>query len=113
MVGDFGEELGGDKVSLRGIDVDGARTLFNESAEEVLYVIRGSGTANGSDVAVDTGIYLPPRTTIELMGTMTLVSCVCGPDIPVWPEQTGMSAPHTQLMSVISPSSSSSICGGK
>ena len=67
-------EIRGDKVSLRGINVRGKRTLFNESAEEVLYVIDGSGTADGRGIAVDSGIYLPPQTSLELKGDMTLVS---------------------------------------
>jgi len=97
LVADFGEaELRGDKVSLRVIDVDGASTFLNESAEEVIYVIRGSGTANDERVAADSAIYLPPKVTLELEGKMTLVSTVCGADIPVCPEpgQTGMSGPH-------------------
>src|SRR6185369_8861116 len=93
LVGDFGEELRGDKVSLRVIEVDGARRLFNQSAEEVLYVIRGRGTANGEGVGRDSAMYLPPGVELEIEGEMTLVSCLCGADIPVCSGQTGMSGP--------------------
>lgn len=71
-------EIRGDKVSLRGIEVRGATTLFNESAEEVLYVIEGSGTADGGAIGVDSAIYLPPGTTLTLRGEMTLMSTRCG-----------------------------------
>jgi len=78
LVADFGEaELRGDKVSLRVIDVDDTATFFNETADEVFYVIRGSGTANGREIASDNGIYLPPRTKLDLRGAMTLVSTRC------------------------------------
>ena len=68
----------GDAISLRVIEIDGDATLRNDAAEEVLYVVGGNGTANGQHIAIDTGIYLPPNTSLELIGTMTLVSSQCG-----------------------------------
>ena len=67
----------GDAISLRVIEIDGGATLRNETAEEVLYVIDGSGTANLQQVAINSGIYVPPRTSLDLNGTMTLVSSQC------------------------------------
>src|SRR5438552_1032889 len=68
----------GDALSLRVIEIDRAATLRNEAAEEVLYVVGGNGTANGEAVETNTGIYLPPNTSLELIGMMTLVSSQCG-----------------------------------
>jgi len=65
----------GDAISLRVLELDGTATLGNESAEEVLYVIAGSGTANGQAIAADGGIYVPPGVRLEMSGAMTLVSC--------------------------------------
>src|ERR1043165_7459255 len=67
----------GDAISLRVLELDGIATLSNESAEEVLYVISGSGTANGQAIAADGGIYLPPRASLKITGAMTLVSSQC------------------------------------
>jgi len=67
----------GNAVSLRVLQLSGDATLRNESAEEVLYVIDGDGTANGERVAINSGIYVPPQTSIDLSGTMTLVSSQC------------------------------------
>jgi mannose-6-phosphate isomerase-like protein (cupin superfamily) len=62
----------GDAVSLRVMKLDGVATLRNETCEEVLYVLEGSGS-----IAAHTGIYLPPGSSLELQGTMTLVSAQC------------------------------------
>src|SRR6266849_1427431 len=89
----------GEGVSLRVIDIDGSTSLFNESAEEVLYVIGGGGTANGRDIESNTGIYLPPNTLLELEGTMTLVSSQCGGQAPL-PVRTGKSACPPEIVSL-------------
>ena len=57
----------------RVMSLDGAATLRNESSEEVLYVMGGSGVAVGYAVSRDSGIYLPPRTTLKLNGVMTII----------------------------------------
>jgi len=67
----------GEAISLRVLELDGIATLSNESAEEVLYVISGSGTVNGQAIAADGGIYMPPRAPLEITGAMTLVSSQC------------------------------------
>jgi len=72
----------GNAVSLRVLQLSGDATLRNDSAEEVLYVIDGHGTANGQRVAINSGIYIPPQTSLELGGTMSLVSTSCGGQAP-------------------------------
>jgi len=67
----------GNAVSLRVLQLSGNATLRNETAEEVLYVIDGIGTANGEHVAINSGIYIPPRTSVGLSGSMSLVSAQC------------------------------------
>jgi mannose-6-phosphate isomerase-like protein (cupin superfamily) len=64
-------------LSLRVLELDGEATLRNDAHDETLYVIDGEGTANGTPIARDTGIDLPPRQTLELRGAMTLVSSLC------------------------------------
>jgi mannose-6-phosphate isomerase-like protein (cupin superfamily) len=64
-------------LSLRALELDGGATLGNESHDETLYVIEGEGTANGMPIARDTAIDLPPRRSLELLGSMTLVSSLC------------------------------------
>jgi len=64
-------------LSLRVIELDGEATLSNERHDETLYVLRGEGTANGTPVAADTGIDLPPGHALHLTGAMTLVSSLC------------------------------------
>ncbi|HVR39410.1 MAG TPA: cupin domain-containing protein [Thermoanaerobaculia bacterium] len=59
-------------LSLRVLELDGAASLRNESAEEVLYVLSGDG-----NYAPETGIYLPPGDTLSLSGKMVLVSARC------------------------------------
>jgi len=61
-------------LSLRVLQLDGEATLRNARHEETLYVVEGSGTANGAEVGRDTGIYLPPEEALVLTGRMTLVS---------------------------------------
>jgi mannose-6-phosphate isomerase-like protein (cupin superfamily) len=73
----FGPDTGAVAISLRVLELDGVATLRNDAAEEVLYVIDENGTANGQKVAVNSGIYLPPGTSLELDGALTLVSSVC------------------------------------
>lgn len=64
-------------LSLRVLELDGEATLRNDAHDETLYVLDGEGTANGTPIARDTGIDLPPRQTLELRGAMTLVSSLC------------------------------------
>ena len=64
-------------LSLRVMELDGAATLFNEEHDETLYVLEGSGTANGVEIVRDTGIDLPAGQTLAIEGTMTLVSSLC------------------------------------
>ena len=56
----------GDAVSLRVLELNGQASLRNESAEEVLY-----------ELETNTGIYLPPQTTLEIEGRKTLISVQC------------------------------------
>ena len=56
----------GDAVSLSVLELNGRATLRNETAEEVLY-----------DLETNTGIYLPPGKTLDLEGTLTLISVQC------------------------------------
>src|SRR5688572_29143905 len=56
----------GDAVSLRVLELNGQASLRNESAEEALYVLE-----------TNTGIYLPPGKTLDLDGTLTLISVQC------------------------------------
>jgi len=64
-------------LSLRVLELDGEATLRNASHDETLYVIDGEGFANGTAIAKDTGIDLPPGHTLQLRGAMTLVSSLC------------------------------------
>jgi Uncharacterized conserved protein, contains double-stranded beta-helix domain len=84
----FGREAGANAISLRVLELPGGErsTLRNDSSDEVLYVIAGSGTASleGCDypIAVDAGIYLPPSTTLDIAAGVALiiVSSQC-PDV--------------------------------
>ena len=80
----FGREAGAQAISLRVLELPAGKRamLRNESSDEVLYVVAGSGTAGGKAVAVDTGIYLPPAASLELAAeeTLTLVSSRCPDD---------------------------------
>ena len=77
----FGREAGAKAISLRVLELPAGETvtLQNEVADEVLYVIAGSGTAGGSAISVDSGIYLPPSASLEIVAgeTLTLVSSRC------------------------------------
>ena len=70
-------------LSLRVLELDGSASLRNESADEVLYVIAGKGTATIAgrtyDIQTDDGIYVPPNTTLDLSATstLTLISSQC------------------------------------
>jgi mannose-6-phosphate isomerase-like protein (cupin superfamily) len=64
-------------LSLRVLELDGEATLRNASHDETLYVIDGEGSANGTAIAKDTGIDLPPGHSLQLRGAMTLVSSLC------------------------------------
>lgn len=57
------EGVRGTLLSLRMIEIDGAATLRNDGdVEEVLYVLE-----------TNTGIYLPPETTLDFEGKQTIV----------------------------------------
>jgi quercetin dioxygenase-like cupin family protein len=73
----FGTNTGARAISLRVLELPaGSRaTLRNEAADEVLYVLSGSGPG----LSPDTGIYLPPATSIEIAAdeTLTIISSQC------------------------------------
>ena len=77
----FGREAGAKAISLRVLELPTGEkaTLQNEVADEVLYVIAGLGTAGGSPISVDSGIYLPPLHHLDIVAgeTLTLVSSRC------------------------------------
>src|ERR1700686_3846535 len=70
----FGREAGARAISLRVLELPAGEraTLRNEGADEVLYVVAGSGSAGGAAIAVDSGIYLPPSASLEITATETL-----------------------------------------
>jgi mannose-6-phosphate isomerase-like protein (cupin superfamily) len=73
-------------LSLRVLELDGEAEMTSNSDDETLYVIAGSGSANGTAIERDTGIDLPRGQTLRLAGTMTLLSSLCpaaGPARPV------------------------------
>jgi mannose-6-phosphate isomerase-like protein (cupin superfamily) len=80
----FGRHAGAKAISLRMLELSAGEraTLRNESSDEVLYVIAGSGTAGGSAISVDSGIYLPPSASLDIVAaeTLTLVSSQCPDD---------------------------------
>jgi mannose-6-phosphate isomerase-like protein (cupin superfamily) len=82
----FGRQAGANAISLRVLELPAGErtTLWNESSDEVLYVITGSGSANGAAISEDTGIYLPPSASLDIAAddTLTLVSSQC-PDAGV------------------------------
>jgi len=77
----FGRESGATAISLRVLELAAGESalLRNEVADEVLYVVAGSGTAGDSAISVDSGIYLPPSASLEITAveTLTLVSSQC------------------------------------
>src|SRR5258708_29750564 len=77
----FGRDAGAKAISLRVLELPAGEmaTLRNESSDEVLYVIAGSGSAGDSAITADTGIYLPPTASLEIAATqtLTLVSSQC------------------------------------
>lgn len=64
-------------LSLRVMELDGEATLIDAEHDETLYVLDGSGVANGIGIARDSGIDLPAGQTLSLGGLMTLVSSLC------------------------------------
>ena len=64
-------------LSLRVLELDGEATLRNARHDETLYVLDGEGEANGSALARDMAIDLPPDHPLHLRGAMTLVSSLC------------------------------------
>lgn len=64
-------------LSLRVLELDGEATLHNDSHDETLYVLDGEGSANGTAIAKDSAIDLPPGHDLQLRGTMTLLSSLC------------------------------------
>src|SRR5438270_11077898 len=70
----FGTHAGAKAISLRVMELlAGARTsLRNETTDEVLYVLFGSGSASVFALTPDTGVYLPPATSFDLSATEDL-----------------------------------------
>jgi mannose-6-phosphate isomerase-like protein (cupin superfamily) len=64
-------------LSLRILELVGETTIHNAEHDEVLYVVEGEGSANGTGLGPDTGIYVPPGQAVQLTGTMTLASSLC------------------------------------
>jgi mannose-6-phosphate isomerase-like protein (cupin superfamily) len=99
----FGRDFGARAISLRVLELPAGdhASLRNESSDEVLYVIAGSGTAGDSAISAGTGIYLPPSASLELAAdeALTLVSSQC-PDAGVVLEgyEPGNGAPHVVAM---------------
>jgi len=77
----FGREAGANAISLRVLELPAGErsTLRNDSSDEVLYVVTGSGSAGDAAICVDSGIYLPPSASLEIVAdeTLTLVSSQC------------------------------------
>ena len=81
----FGRESGARAISLSVLELPAGEraTRRNDVADEVLYVIAGSGAVrlDGHDyeLAIDTGIYLPPSATLEIAAdaALTIVSSLC------------------------------------
>jgi mannose-6-phosphate isomerase-like protein (cupin superfamily) len=73
----FGRASGAKAISLRVLELPAGEraTLRNESSDEVLYVLTGSGP----DLSPGTGIYLPPRTSFDMAAdeTLTVISSQC------------------------------------
>src|SRR5438270_6648190 len=80
----FGTAAGAKAISLRVLELPAGQraTIRNETSDEVLYVLSGSGSANEFALTPDTGLYLPPSTSLEVAATegLTLVSSRCPDD---------------------------------
>jgi len=80
----FGTAAGATAISLRVLELPAGEraTLRNESSDEVLYVISGSGFANDFALVPDTSLYLPPCTSLDIAATegLTLISSRCPDD---------------------------------
>jgi quercetin dioxygenase-like cupin family protein len=80
----FGTEAGAAAISLRVLELPAGEqaALRNETSDEVLYVISGSGSGNRLMLTGGTGLYLPPSTSLEIAATedLTLVSSRCPDD---------------------------------
>jgi len=80
----FGTHAGATAISLRVLELPAGEraTLRNDASDEVLYVLSGSGSANDFLLTPDTGLYLPPATSLEIAATegLTLVSSRCPDD---------------------------------
>ncbi|MEA2327408.1 MAG: hypothetical protein QOE68_2367 [Thermoanaerobaculia bacterium] len=80
----FGTQAGAKAISLRVMELPAGEraTLRNESADEVLYVLSGSGSAGAFKLTPDTGVYLPPATSLDIatIEGLTLVSSRCPDD---------------------------------
>src|SRR5437763_14950948 len=70
----FGTHAGATAISLRVLELPAGEraTLRNEASDEVLYVLSGSGSANDLSLIPDTGLYLPPSTSLDIAATETL-----------------------------------------
>jgi mannose-6-phosphate isomerase-like protein (cupin superfamily) len=80
----FGNDSCARAISLRVLELSAGEraTLRNDVSDEVLYVLSGSGSASGFALTPDTGLYLPPATSLEVTATeaLTLVSSRCPDD---------------------------------
>ncbi len=84
----FGLAAGAQAISLRVLELPSGSgaSLRNETEDEVLYVVAGSGSATiaGGDyeLAPDNGVYLPPQTSLEMFAeeSLTIVSSQCPDD---------------------------------
>jgi len=52
-------------------------TLADDAVEQLVYVFDGGGDANGTPVARDTAIHVPPGASLTLRGAMTVVVSTC------------------------------------
>src|SRR5260221_11707784 len=79
----FGRDGGARAISLRVIELKGWASLRNEASDEVLYVIRGTGTATldgqKHTLAPDSGVFLPPLSTLgsQSQSRVALLTAQC------------------------------------